>query len=342
MISIEQLAGFRYVRDILDQPAALSDTLDGLEASAVPAAPRFRTAVLTGMGASFHALTPLHLRLIASGIPSLRVETSELLHYMTALMAPDNLLVVVSQSGESVEVVRLLEAARGKAAVVGVTNTATSPLARESLFAVETRAGCESTVSTKTYVSSLAALDWLGAVLTGADRSQSLNRFRRGCAAMAEYLAGWAAHVRSLAPVLDGVDHVFLVGRGRSLASTATGGLLLKEATHFPAEGMSSAAFRHGPLEMVRPGLQVCMFAGDPQTMDLNRRLADDISAGGGSVAWIGRDADLDVFRVASEDDETLPLLEILPIQMLSLALARRDGREPGAFVRLSKVTTIE
>lgn len=342
MVSTEQLAGFRYVRDILDQPAALSNTLDGLAASAVPAVPRCRMVVLTGMGSSFHALIPLHLRLTASGIQSLRVETSELLHYMPALIAPGNLLVVVSQSGESVEVLRLLEAARGKATVVGVTNTASSPLARESQFAVETRAGGEAAVATKTYVSSLAALEWLGAALTGTDGSQALSRFRNGCDAMSKYLSAWVSHVGSLTSVVEGVDHIFLAGRGRSLASTATGGLVLKEATHFPAEGMSSAAFRHGPLEMVRPGVTVCVFAGERQTVELNRRLADDISAGGGRIAWIGRDADLDVFRVAPETPETLPLLEILPIQMLSIALARRDGREPGAFVRLTKVTTIE
>jgi len=341
MLSAEELAGFRYVRDLLDQPAAIAGTLDGLETSPVPTG-RFQRIVLTGMGSSFHALHPLHLRLVERGISSLRVETSELLYYMPALLAPDSLLVVVSQSGESVEVIRLLEAARNKAPVVGVTNTASSPLARESQFVVETRAGGEATVSTKTYVASLAALEWLGAVLTGTGGSQVLSLFRSGCAAMAEYLSGWISHVESLAPVLEGVEHIFLAGRGRSLASAATGGLVLKEATHFHAEGMSSAAFRHGPLEMVRPGVMVCLFAGEPQTVDLNRRLAADISSAGGQVAWIGADADLAAFRVTAQAAETLPLMEILPIQMLSLALAIRDGREPGAFVRLSKVTTIE
>lgn len=349
MISTEQLAGFRYVQDLLDQPAALAATLDSLEASPAPSdladgivRGRFRRIVLTGMGSSFQALGPLHLRLIESGIYSLLVETSELVHYLPALVGPDSLLVVVSQSGESVEVIRLLEAAAGTAPVVAVTNTPSSTLARESQFVVETRAGEEATVSTKTYVASLAALEWLGAVLTGAGVPPVLRAFRSACAGMTEYLSGWSAHVESLTRFLGGVDHIFLVGRGRSLASAGTGGLILKEAAHFPAEGMSSAAFRHGPLEMVRPGLLLCVFAGESPTIGLNRRLAADVSRGGGKVAWIGNDADLNALRVGVPAVEALPLMEILPVQMISLALAARAGREPGAFVRLAKVTTIE
>jgi glucosamine--fructose-6-phosphate aminotransferase (isomerizing) len=84
------------------------------------------------------------------------------------------------------------------------------------------------------------------------------------------------------------------------------------------------------------------VFAGESPTIGLNRRLAADLSHGGGKVAWIGDDADLDAFRVRAPGAEALPLMEILPVQMISLALATRAGREPGAFVRLSKVTTIE
>ena len=337
------------MQDLLDQPSALASTLDNLEASPAPgdvadglARGRFRKVVLTGMGSSFHALGPLHLRLIESGISSVLVETSELVHYMPALVAPDSLLVVVSQSGASAEVIRLLEAAGGRVPVVAVTNTPSSPLARGSQFVVETRAGEEATVSTKTYVASLAALEWLGAVLTGAGVPPVLRVLRSACAGMAEYLSGWTAHVESLTRFLEGMDHIFLVGRGRSLASAGTGGLILKEAAHFPAEGMSSAAFRHGPLEMVRPGLLLCVFAGEPPTIGLNRRLAADVSRGGGKVAWVAEDADLDALRIAAPAVEALPLMEILPVQMISLALANRAGREPGAFVRLLKVTTIE
>ena len=117
--------------------------------------------VLTGMGSSFHALHPLHVRLIGRGIWSTLVETSELIHHQLELLGPGTLLVVVSQSGRSAETVRLLEAKSGSP-VVGVTNTAGSPLATAADATVFTRAGEEASVSCKTYVAALLALAWLG------------------------------------------------------------------------------------------------------------------------------------------------------------------------------------
>jgi glucosamine--fructose-6-phosphate aminotransferase (isomerizing) len=141
---------------------------------------------------------------------------------------------------------------------------------------------------------------------------------------------------------LEGVTHVFLVGRGRSLAAAGEGGLLLKESAHFAAEGIGCAAFRHGPLDMAGPGVLVCVFAGDPDTAPLNRGLVADVVRGGGRVAWIGEDAELDAFRIPDSSPEGRSILEILPIQMISLALAARSGHAPGVFARLTKVTTVE
>jgi glucosamine--fructose-6-phosphate aminotransferase (isomerizing) len=349
MIPTKQLAGCRYVRDILDQPGALARTLDALERAAAPghlvegvARGRFRKVVLTGMGSSFHALYPLHLRLVECGVPSLLVETSELLHYMPSLLGPGSLLVVVSQSGESAEILRLLEMAPHRLPVVGVTNTPSSALARQSEFAVVAQAGEEATVSTKTYVASLAALEWLGAALSGADPAPLLAALHRAVAFIAEYLAAWETHVDSLTGFLEGVGSIFLVGRGRSLAAAGTGGLILKESAHFPAEGMSSAAFRHGPLEMVRPDVLVGVFAGQARTVALNRSLADDVARWGGKLVWIGEDADLHAWRIAVPSEETRTIMEILPVQIMSLALAASAGHEPGVFVHLKKVTSVE
>ena len=92
-----------------------------------------RRVVLTGMGSSHLGLVPLHLRLVEAGLLPLTVESSELLHYQRALLDDGTLLVLVSQSGRSAEILRLLEAVRGRdVATLAVTNTAASPLAREA------------------------------------------------------------------------------------------------------------------------------------------------------------------------------------------------------------------
>lgn len=327
-IAIEELSGFAYVRDLLAQPRALADTMAGLEGRAAPHLEPGRV-VLTGMGGSFHALHPLHLKLTALGFTSLMVETSELIHHQAALLGAGS-HVVVSQSGRSAEAVRLLEMLPAPA--VAVTNTAGAPLAGRARFVVLTRAGEEHTVSCKTYVATLAALEWIAAALAGErpDWSGTVEQARR-------YLEGWQAHVAEWLRIIEGVEHVFLVGRGASLAAAGTGGLILKESAHFHAEGMSSAAFRHGPFEMLGENVLVCVFEGGEPTAALNRALAEDIERAGGRVALIGPGARASALRVAAH-----PILEILPVEMLSLALAARAGHEPGRFTRLSKVTTIE
>ena len=122
------------------------------------------------MGSSHHGLVPLHLRLVEAGLAPVTVESSELLHYQQALLAEGTLLVLVSQSGRSAEILRLLETVRGRGvATLAVTNTADSPLAREATATVLTHAGEEATVSCKTYLAAQMALAWLGEVLAGGD-----------------------------------------------------------------------------------------------------------------------------------------------------------------------------
>jgi fructoselysine-6-P-deglycase FrlB-like protein len=122
------------------------------------------------MGSSFHALHPLHLNLIGRGFASIMVETSELLFHMSRLLKPRTLLVGVSQSGASVEVVRLLAGIPKGVEVIGVTNTVGSPLATQATVALFTQAGSEFTVSSKTYLAALMMLAWLSRILCGSDR----------------------------------------------------------------------------------------------------------------------------------------------------------------------------
>ena len=127
-----------YLQDLLDQPEALEDTLDPLDVSQpiLDLAQRlqsgfFQRIVLTGMGSSFHALHPLNLQLIDYGFTAIMVETSELIHYETRLLDPKTLLIAVSQSGQSAEMVRLAEVNGNRSAIIAVSNTPESILAKQ-------------------------------------------------------------------------------------------------------------------------------------------------------------------------------------------------------------------
>ncbi len=338
-----------YCRDVLDQPRALEETVANLE---VPAglqrlvartqSGEFRLVILTGMGSSFHALHPLQLELIQHGILAMAVETSELIHHQKNLLSPETLLVTVSQSGQSAEVIRLLDLNQGKSPLIAVTNTEDSPLARRAEAAILTRAGKEFSVSCKTYVTALAALQWLGDVVCGCDLEESRRALESAAPAAQDYLSRWAQHVRTLTDTLQDVRSLFLVGRGPSLAAVGTGALIIKESTHFPAEGMSSAAFRHGPFEMLGNEVFVLVFSGDNKTRDLNAGLFQDIREQRGRAEWVGADSRFAPCKLPAALPPIRPILEILPVQMITLALALRSGREPGRFDLASKVTTKE
>jgi glucosamine--fructose-6-phosphate aminotransferase (isomerizing) len=223
-----------------------------------------------------------------------------------------------------------------------VTNTADSPLAQQADIALLTEAGSEFSVSCKTYVSALAALSALSAVLCDGDVSARLQDLDPAADAVEQYLRQWGSHVREFCENLRNTRHLFLVGRGSSVGSAGTGALIIKESDHFHAEGMSSAAFRHGPFEMLTPEAFVGVFAGDRRTLELNERLVSDIREAGTQSVLIGSNSNMSACLIPGSPTPARPIVEILPIQMVTLALAALQGREAGNRQRATKVTVVE
>jgi glucosamine--fructose-6-phosphate aminotransferase (isomerizing) len=337
-----------YFQDIMAQPQALRATLAWLaepgrwtQVQHFVGARTWKRVVLTGMGSSFHTFHPLNLALIEAGLTPVMIETSELVHYALALCDEQTLVIAASQSGASAETVRLLEAKTG-ATVLGVTNTAGSPLARGAGLALLAQAGPEHSVSCKTYVAGMLTLHWLAALIAGGDERATLATLGDAASLTEKYLQGWQLYTEALAARLRGKRHLFLAGRGTSLSAVGTGALILKEATRLHAEGMSSAAFRHGPLEMLHEDMWIGVYSGDPRTRALNRGLVRDLVANGGHCDEIGAEATLKPFRLPESDPALQPILEILPVQMMTLALAALAGREAGHFERATKITATE
>jgi glucosamine--fructose-6-phosphate aminotransferase (isomerizing) len=105
---------------------------------------------------------------------------------------------------------------------------------------------------------------------------------------------------------------------------------------------MSSAAFRHGPFEMLSDKTFVLVFAGDGKTRDLNLRLLDDIRQQQGRAELVGQGAEFAPCDLPRVPHSIQPIVEVLPVQMITLALAAQAGREAGRFELASKVTTTE
>lgn len=335
-----------YFRDIEAQPKALQDTLAVLHESAPIRAlgeslrATQGAVILTGMGASLAALVPLQSKLFAAGVTPVLIETSELVHHARGLLRPGVLVVAVSQSGRSAETIALLDTLPQDIVVIGVTNDVTSPLAVRAHHALITVAGVEATVSCKTYLSALLALAWLGAQLAGEDLAWVKSELAQAPRLVGSYLSHLSQHVQALSESLADTALIYFAGRGSSLASAYTAGLITKEAVHFPAEGLSSAAFRHGPLEMVGADVFLVVFEG-AGTGDLNAKLVHDVFARGGRSALCGVSG-AGPFALPPAPVRLMPMLEILVAQLVTLALAARLGREAGRFSHATKITAVQ
>ena len=263
----------------------------------------------------------------------MHVKTSELIYYRDVLLNPKSLFVAVSQSGQSAEMIRLLKQNRRRASIIAVTNTADSPLAKQSNAVILTEAGTEFSVSCKTYVAALMALRFLGDELCGTPQARTRRELRAVVPRVRAYLSRWKEHVESIVPKISRVRHLFLAGRGPSLAAVGAGALILKESTQFPAEGLSSAAFRHGPFEMFGPESLLLIFSGDAKTRKLNEGLFNEARQREGYVELVWTKKSAGAFCLPQTSPATLPILEILPVQMLTLGFCRQSpGKHLGQF----------
>lgn len=333
-----------YEHDIHAQPEVLQQLLDaGLGAEQrrlLRLAAGVDRIVLTGMGASLHGLHPSYLRLLNARFPVWLVETAELLGPAGGLITPGTLLWITSQSGRTAEVVALLHELQVRpAAILGVTNSVDSPLARGCDAVLPLHSGTETTVGTRSYTNTLAISALAVDVILGDGSTEpALGSVPQ---ALADYLRDWDEHVARLDSDVMPDRALFALGRSSSLAASATGALIVKEAAAHPIEPLSSPQFRHGPLEMAGSAITALILAGDERSRPLNARLNDDLRSFGADTVWLDVTDDGHGPRLPRLDhDVTRPFAEILPFQALSVALAHRMGRVPGAFSKIGKVTT--
>lgn len=341
-----------FIEDILSQPAVLQHALGDLELSALESLRRMISGgqidrvLITGMGASLYGTYPAWLCLANAGVPAYWVDAAELIYYAKGLVTPKTLLWVISQSGRSAELLHLLSPAAlpQPKLLLALTNDLTSPLARSAQVVLPIDAPVELTVSTRTYLNTLAISQLSALVLAGLDPQPGLDQLQDATHKIGLYLSTWQEQVEQLVQAVGFPPNLAILGRGPSLAAVHTGALVLAEAAKYPALALNAAEFRHGPLELVRPDLTVLVLAGSGDTLPLNRRLAVEIDRLGGKVLWIAPtpEPELPWIEMPAARGLGVPLAEILPFQLLSLALAKQSRIEAGKFNFSGKITLQE
>jgi glucosamine--fructose-6-phosphate aminotransferase (isomerizing) len=303
----------------------------------------FERIILTGMGASFYAVYPAWCVLASAGLPAWWVEAGELATKAAALVTPASLLWIVSQAGHVAEGLALLEAlaARPPALVLATTNQLDSPLAARAGWLQPLHTAKENGVATRSFLNTLAATQLQALAMTGQDLSPALEALNRVAQALAVYLRGWESALAELDERVPATDRLLLLGRGTSLAAALDGALVLKEAAWVNAEGMSIGQFRHGPLELADSRLTVLICEGAGPLAAADQRVAQTIVDCGGRALMIGADGVAGPNRLPAPVAEGVagPMAQIVPIQLLSLLLARRQGFEAADFRHLGKIT---
>jgi len=300
--------------------------------------------VITGIGASMFASIPLEYLLCSHGIDAVTVEAAEFLYYRCNAYR-DAVVIVVSRSGDSVEIAKLLPTLKGRMPIIGVTNEAAGTLAREADLSINVGSLPDEMVAIQSYTGTLLTLYLLGMATVDELRATQeevealLPALSRLIAVNLDELRGWD-------PFLEGSALVYLLGRGPSYGSALEGALLFNETAKAPAIGMPAASFRHGPVELVDQGFRGLIFAPRGCTCALNVALAQNLTRFGGRVRVIGpQNADgagLEWSATPSVPEMLSPLFEIVPVQVAALRLAQLKGITVGSFRYTPQVTLDE
>jgi glucosamine--fructose-6-phosphate aminotransferase (isomerizing) len=315
----------------------------GEGAARLAALPAQAAPLLTGMGASLHAAQVAALHFHNLDISAQAIEATDLVFYSRALLRVGVPLIFVSQSGASAEVAAIAGELLAETMLVAVTNDPHSLLARRAQLVLPILAGAESGVATKTYMNTLAAL-WLlvrhWRNRAGGDENHTLMRLAETCE---QLLAGAGRIAARWLDALGAAETIAFLGHGPHAATARQAAMMLAERARVAATGTSAGAFRHGPIEIVQPGMGVVVFAAAGAAGDSARALAAELHEYGARVLLVehGRTRGLDEPANAPPalDEFLAPILDIIPAQLFADALARERGIEP-KFRYIGKVVT--
>ncbi|MGH8495898.1 MAG: SIS domain-containing protein [Gammaproteobacteria bacterium] len=257
--------------------------------------------------------------------------------YDTRSHLRDSVLLAISQSGRSPDLLATVRAAREVGAcTVAMVNDEASPLAAMSHYAIPLCAGAETGVAaTKSFIASLSAVAQLAGYWSGDE--QLLAAVAR---LPARLRLAWELDWSAAASHLRDKESLYVVGRGLGLAVAQEAALKLKEICGQHAEAFSSAELRHGPMAIVRSGFPVLVFAQNDGTLEDVRKLTAELNVRGADVLSSGIDGapGVELPSIAAEP-ELQPALHIQAFYRMAIALAIARGYDPDRPRHLSKVT---
>jgi glucosamine--fructose-6-phosphate aminotransferase (isomerizing) len=353
-------------KEIFEQPRAVADTLEGIEAISPalfgdPKGASLRKAksvLILACGTSNYAglIAKQWLESLAR-LPT-QVEIASEYRYRDSVPDPHALVVVVSQSGETADTLAALKHARslGQKRTLAICNVASSAMMRETRMKFLTHAGVEVGVaSTKAFTTQLTALFLLALTLAKLGRRlpkkeeqkhlRSLRHLPKALAAalaLEPQLISWAARFAKK-------EHALFLGRGMHYPIALEGALKLKEISYIHAEAYPAGELKHGPLALVTSAMPVVTVAPNDALLEKLKSNMQEVRARGGEL-YVLADADtriaasegVNVVRLPEHYGLLSPILHVVPLQLLAYHTALARGTDVDKPRNLAKSVTVE
>jgi glucosamine--fructose-6-phosphate aminotransferase (isomerizing) len=370
--AMAEKGGYKHfmLKEIHEQPRSVADTirphldlargevvlgeLDGLIRDLSAGCPRVS---ILACGTSYHAgLVGKQLIEAMAGWPC-EAEVASEYRYRHPLVRPGDLIIAVSQSGETADTLAAARDAKEKGArVLAICNVVGSSLERMADATLNTLAGPEIGVaSTKAFTSQLAAF-YLLASYFGQRGNRSdpveLKRFTEELVAipsMMETVLRDDSQIRDIAAELIRSHSMLYLGRGLSFPMALEGALKLKELSYIHAEGYAAGEMKHGPIALVDDQLWTVVVVPSSSTRGKTLSNVEEIRSRGGRTILVGTEGDDEAKELADRwipipvcDPRLSPFLTVLPLQMLAYYVADLKGTDVDQPRNLAKSVTVE
>ena len=357
------------IKEIFEQPKSILDTvrgrlnfktgevkMAGLDAISDKLLGAQRILII-GCGTSWHAgLVGEYLIEDLARIP-VEVEYASEFRYRNPVVGPLDVVISVSQSGETADTLAAIKMAKARGATVfGICNVVGSSIARETHAGAYTHAGPEIGVaSTKAFTAQVAVLTmiamWLGQQKgqLSAARSAELARELELIPAKIHSMLQLDGQIREIAKTMVGCSNALFLGRGYNFPVALEGALKLKEISYIHAEGYPAAEMKHGPIALIDENMPVIVIAPFGELYDKLVSNVQEVKARKGRIyAITGEGSDAiaavsdELIAIPSTDEALTPLLTTVPLQLLSYHVAVLRGCNVDQPRNLAKSVTVE
>ncbi len=356
-------------KEIFEQPEALANTLEIVGGSRTIQPGIFGAAatdllqdvdsiLILACGTSSHSgYTARYWLEAIAGVPC-TVEIASEYRYRVSVPNPRQLIVAISQSGETADTLAALRHAKalGQDKTLAICNVPESAIVRECALRFITRAGPEIGVaSTKAFTTQLAALFLLTLVmakvkhkLDPAQENAYLDQLRHLPVAVNKVLQ-LEPEIKAWAQRFADKHHALFLGRGRHYPIAMEGALKLKEISYIHAEAYPAGELKHGPLALVDSDMPVISIAPNDQLLDKLKSNLTEVQARGGELyVFADQDSELaaaegvHILRLPEHYGELSPILHVVPLQLLSYHAALVKGTDVDKPRNLAKSVTVE